>query len=160
MSCTTNHISQTAIRFPKTANIICAANFQFQFLLLAMKIYSYIFYLLSQARQRSPSFFFKLKGDLKATTLSENSVWYSIISRRLWVLMWRKSTCAKADFQSLGLHPWSALSSLSMNGTKQCRIASVVSLEALRKCRQIPSVLSSFYLIRISDTLPCCLQTL
>lgn len=159
MSCTTNHISQTAIRFPKTANIICAANFQFQFLLLAMKIYSYIFIFFPKL-DRGHHPFFKLKGDLKAMTLSENSVWYSIISRRLWVLMWRKSTCAKADFQSLGLHPWSALSSLSVNGTKQCRIASVVSLEAMRKCRQIPSVLSSFYLIRISDTLPCCLQTL
>lgn len=122
--------------------------------------YTVTFFIFFPKLDRGHHPFFKLKGDLKATTLSENSVWYSIISRRLWVLMWRKSTCAKADFQSLGLHPWSALSSLSMNGTKQCRIASVVSLEALRKCRQIPSVLSSFYLIRISDTLPCCLQTL
>lgn len=85
-----------------------------------------------------------LKGNLKAMNLSENSVWYSIMSRRLWVLMWRESTCARADFQSLGLHPWSALFSLSIDGTKQCRIASAFSAEALRKCRQIPSVLPSF----------------
>lgn len=52
------------------------------------------------------------------------------------------------------------LCSLSINGIKQCRIASVVSSVALRKCRQIPSVLSSFYLIRIFDTLPCFLETL
>lgn len=98
---------------------------------------------------------YKLQRDLKAVNLLEDSVWYSITIGRLWVLVRRESTCARADFQSAVSHPWSALTSLSINGTNQCRNMSVVGSDALRKCRQIPSVLLSLYLRRISDTLLC-----